>query len=648
MRYLVSPLLLVLVTSPICPISFFFSGSLWSPSSAPASEKKSRALSTGDDLQAALNSAQPGDTILLQPGATFTGNFTLPKKNQGDPDAPQWITIATHSSALPSAGSRVSPGDAPNMAAILTPNGGAALQTEPESAYYALFGVEIGPAAGVEGNAGMVLLGDGSNNQNSLALVPHHFRIDRCYIHGATFASCKRGIGLNCASAVIENSYISEFHAVGLDSQAIAGWNGPGPFRILNNYLEGASENVLFGGADPSIPNLIPSHIKFEQNYVSKPLSWQHPILPAVSGISAMPQPAAGGSLISGTTVYYSIAASADIAGTSIRSAPSVETALLLSFGQNSVLLNWQPAPGAQSYMLYRTIDPPSSATRNWSVFSTPSTSFLDVGAAANSTTAAPPSHGDTWGIKNLFELKNAHDVLIESNIFENSWVDAQVGYAISLKSVDQDGTAPWSSTTDVTFKNNIVRNAAGAINTAGFDSENTSAQACCMSVENNLFYNIDGRAFGGGSGTFLQISAINGFSADHNTILQSGNTITVYGPNTTGFAFTNNIAPVNQYGIKGDSQGSGNATIETYFPGGACNVNVLVGGSGSAYPQTNFFPAELSDVGFVDPANNNFELLPTSPYVRKGAHRSSLGADIPTILRKTAGVQGPYQGATP
>ena len=34
----------------------------------------------GGDLQQALNAARPGDTILLEPGATYVGNFFLPSK----------------------------------------------------------------------------------------------------------------------------------------------------------------------------------------------------------------------------------------------------------------------------------------------------------------------------------------------------------------------------------------------------------------------------------------------------------------------------------------------------------------------------------------------------------------------------------------
>src|ERR1041385_7295732 len=56
----------------------------------------------GGDLQAAINSAAPGDTIVLDAGATYRGPFTLPAKS-GD----SYITI--QSSRASEISGRVSP-----------------------------------------------------------------------------------------------------------------------------------------------------------------------------------------------------------------------------------------------------------------------------------------------------------------------------------------------------------------------------------------------------------------------------------------------------------------------------------------------------------------------------------------------------------
>jgi hypothetical protein len=47
-------------------------------------------VSAGGNLQAAINAAQPGDTIELEAGAMFSGNFTLPRKSTAG-----WIHIQT-------------------------------------------------------------------------------------------------------------------------------------------------------------------------------------------------------------------------------------------------------------------------------------------------------------------------------------------------------------------------------------------------------------------------------------------------------------------------------------------------------------------------------------------------------------------------
>ena len=60
-------------------------------------------------------------------------------------------------------------------------------------------------------------------------------------------------IALNSGDTQIINSYISDIKGEWLDTQAIAGWNGPGPFLIENNHIEAAAENIMFGGSDPAI-----------------------------------------------------------------------------------------------------------------------------------------------------------------------------------------------------------------------------------------------------------------------------------------------------------------------------------------------------------------------------------------------------------
>ncbi|HWQ35194.1 MAG TPA: hypothetical protein VNQ79_20280, partial [Blastocatellia bacterium] len=208
----------------------------------------------GGDLQAALDSAQPGDVISIQAGATFTGNFTLPNKPGSD-----WIIVRTSTpdSSLPAPGTRMTPDRAGQLARIVSPNADAALKTQAGAHHFRFIGIEFTIGSNVSPNYGVVQFGSSDNSQSSLDAVPHDLIIDRCWIHGNATGDVSRGVSLNSARTAVIDSHISDCHGVGFDTQAIAGWNGPGPFRIVNNYLEGAGENVMFGGADPKIANLV-------------------------------------------------------------------------------------------------------------------------------------------------------------------------------------------------------------------------------------------------------------------------------------------------------------------------------------------------------------------------------------------------------
>ena len=223
----------------------------------------------GADLQAALNAAQPGDVVLLAPGATYTGNFKLPVKNGDD-----YIVVRTGGNTrnLAAPGTRISPQHASALAKIKSPNTSAALATMAGAHHWRIELIEFD--ANVNGVGDIILLG-ASSSQTQLSQMPRDLILDRVYIHGDPTAGQKRGIALNSGATHIINSYIADIKAAGQDSQAIAGWNGTGPYLIENNYLEGAGENVMFGGADPSIPNLVPSDITIRRNYFTKPLEWR-------------------------------------------------------------------------------------------------------------------------------------------------------------------------------------------------------------------------------------------------------------------------------------------------------------------------------------------------------------------------------------
>src|SRR5262249_28421464 len=145
----------------------------------------------GGNLQLAIDAAQPGDTILLAPGATYSGSFVLPVKSGSS-----YITIrsAASDSALPAARTPLTPQDASQLPKI---QGGAAgmsaFVTAPGAHHYRLQFLEI-VSSYAENN--IVELGDGNPTQSLMSQVPHDLIVDRCYIHGDATNGQKRGIAL--------------------------------------------------------------------------------------------------------------------------------------------------------------------------------------------------------------------------------------------------------------------------------------------------------------------------------------------------------------------------------------------------------------------------------------------------------------------
>jgi Putative Ig domain/Bacterial Ig domain len=566
----------------------------------------------GGDLQAAIDAAQPGDTILLAAGATYVGNFRL-RVHGGT----SYVTIRSAASdvLLPPAGARMTPAYSSYLPKLRSATSIATVRTDPGAAFWRLQFLEL--EANYKGQGDIVSLGDGSAAQNTLARVPHHLIVDRVYIHGDVVHGQKRGIGLNSGQTSIVNSHISEIKGIGQDVQAIAGWNGPGPYRIENNYLEAATEVLIFGGDDPKIPNLTPSDIVVRNNVLRRPASWRDPVVATPAGVTAVASP--GGALAAGTYAYR-VVARRPVGTTTAKSDASVETAVSVAAG-GSVILSWAPVAGAAEYLVYgRT---PGTTSRYWTVTGT---SFVDDGTSLG--TSGTPSKATVWQVKNIFELKNAQRVQVDHNLMENNWSAAQNGFAVLFTPRNQYGGCTWCVVRDVVFEYNVVRHVAGGINLLGEDYLQPTQRTTNIVIRHNEFSDVS-KAWGG-SGYFMTISdQPEHVTVDHNTIVSpnGGGVITAAGGPISNFVFTNNVTRHNSYGVFGANVGYGNAAIAAYFPGGVFTRNVFAGGNASKYPAGNEFPTLAAfEAHFADYVASDFALHPGTDWANAGTDGLDLG----------------------
>jgi hypothetical protein len=249
---------------------------------------KSWMVAAGQSLEQVLAKASCGDIVQLQAGATFTGNVVVPVKNC---DNSHWIIIRSSApdSSLPAEGTRLTPCFAGVSSLPGRPRWNCA------STANVLAKIEVNGSGG----SGPVIFSAGANHYRLIGLEvtrtvfpkavntliqflgpADHLVFDRLWIHGSAQDDTVRGITLGPTRYVaVVDSFFTDFHCVSAtgactDAQAIAGGlgDGPtGPYKIVNNFLESAGENVMFGGG-PATGT--PADIQVSHNHIFKPLTW--------------------------------------------------------------------------------------------------------------------------------------------------------------------------------------------------------------------------------------------------------------------------------------------------------------------------------------------------------------------------------------
>ena len=257
----------------------------------------------------------------------------------------------------------------------------------------------------------------------------------------------------------------------------------------------------------------------------------------------------------------------------------------------------------------------------------TPNQSPSDVTIRGNHITR-PVAWKGVWTVKNLIETKHVRRMLVEGNVIENNWADAQAGFAFVLKSENQNGDTPWTQSTDITIRYNRIRNTGNVFNLAANPSGLPAISAGRMVITDNLIENVNSSPYIGDGHTMQLLGGLYDIVFMHNTVLSANGgsaTTIVLGslPTVQRLVIHSNVLHHGTYGIKGGGTTEGSASMNAYAAGYLESNNVMTnGGTPTSYPGSNWFPSTQGGVGFVNLLGGDYHIASSSPYAGKGLRR--------------------------
>lgn len=455
------------------------------------------------NLQGAIDRAKGGDIIELEAGAIYY-EVTLPKKNITD-----FITIVSSAADKLPENKLVAPNQSKLMATIITRGGGkSAVATADGAHHYRFVGVEFAPS-NKDYIYNLVYLGTDTDKVEN---VPHDFEFDRCYFHSIKEGVTRRGLGLNAQNVVVKNSYFQGFAFPQEETQGICGWSGTKNVKIINNYIEGGAENIMFGGSPPATPDQVPANIEIRNNWFKKQNDWR-----------------------------------------------------------------------------------------------------------------------GKYAVKTLLELKEAKNVQIVGNFFENN-LEGSV-FRLTLR--NDDGKSPKAAIEDVLIQNNIFKGSGEGINILGKDDAFPSQTMKRVKIHNNLFLDINSERYAGG-GYFIQISDSEDVEVSNNTVFQDGTMIIAHGNAPKNFVFRDNILGFGSYGLHQELTNVKTDT-QTFFTSIVRN-NVVVNNKNvpknyMSIPPSNIKVDNYQQIGFTNLQGKNFELSANSQFKGKGANIGEIMNAMPKEL---------------
>lgn len=505
------------------------------------------AVHSGNDLQAIYDAAACGSDLVLDAGATFTGNYVFNKQCTN----PNWILVEgagcnTGAVVIPTsyltqstinAATLIAAPALTNYATIRSTNSTAPIFTSNGSsvpAKYNYFGcLEVTATV----SQGALISATNSLAETLASQLADHLMFDRLYVHGvAASGSVQMTRGLLVAGGYVSivNSYVSQIYS-GTDSQAILLAFGPGPYLIQNNFLSASTEIVMAGGTGKT---------------------------PGYScTVAASPAPTTTTATVNSCIDAASGSVSTPVVGTNVMfltsgSAPTYVAKNLTAITANSsgaltfTAIPLAPVTGAAK-VLWGMVPSDITVTKNY-FYKLPSWNPSD-----------PTYDGVTRSSKNFMESKYGARWSITANAFINSWDNGQAD-AFNFNSNDQNGDCPWCVSSDITLSNNVIKNIAGDFGIIASQdySGNCPGSLARVLISNNLFWVPGGSSYIASGGKVFTLAGNSGTcetpggGADsvqilHNTMLGAGINMKMASGlpyNFTNLLIRDNITEFDQY----------------------------------------------------------------------------------------------------
>jgi hypothetical protein len=205
------------------------------------------------------------------------------------------------------------------------------------------------------------------------------------------------------------------------------------------------------------------------------------------------------------------------------------------------------------------------------------------------------------WNVKTLIETKAGARVLIEQNVLDGSWLEGQTGYAMVLKSTNQNGSCRWCSSYDWTIRRNLIRNVGAGVTFGGrADGTQTDSSNRRMVFEENWVEPINVGQYTGDARPIM-FTRDNADIVIRKNVFEGGAAAVAVlfdgsGNPARNVTITNNVMPRGSYGLftGGSSEGlpswtNGPSGTKTW------NANALIGSLTVVYPAGTSWHSSLS-----------------------------------------------------